>query len=106
MNTRTTFSSLESAQDEIMRQYDAGYTYVAGTLNGIDFKVRMNKDHGMKDWNNGISEHVLSLVNGDCDSRNGENVLGQWLVQVRVNDREEMLYEVEDFLKGLADYEE
>src|SRR5881628_242543 len=65
MNSRIyTFEDMPAAITAIKEEYEAGYTYFHGKFahNMQDFKVRMNKDHDMKDVNNCTTEHVLSIV--------------------------------------------
>lgn len=64
------FDSIPQAIASVKEEYESDITYLEGKFdhNGHYFKIRMNKDHAMKGWNNGSSEHVLSIVNGPCDS--------------------------------------
>lgn len=49
---------------QIQEAYELGLTYFSGEINGEEFKIRMNKDHGCNHYrNNDNSIHNLSLVN-------------------------------------------
>jgi len=49
---------------EIQEAYELGLTYFEGEINGCEFKIRMNKNHGCNSHrNNDTTIHNLSLVN-------------------------------------------
>lgn len=48
----------------IQQSYELGLTYFDGEINGQEFKIRMNKDHGCNHYrNNDTTIHNLSMVN-------------------------------------------
>lgn len=55
---------MEALLNEIKESYELGITYFEGELNGEEFKIRMNKNHGRNaKRNDDFSIHNLSLVN-------------------------------------------
>jgi len=68
------FSQLESETKEIISQieqaYNFGTEYFNGKIWGVDFKVRMNKDHARNQRNDDKTINNISLVNCFCNEAN------------------------------------
>lgn len=101
------FNTQAEAIAEIKRYYEVGHEYLSGILDGVEFKIRMNKDHARNSKRNDDQfMHNLSLVNCNCpEARVTRRTMGGKLQMQRDNilSWEDALYEIEEFLFEIAE---
>lgn len=51
-----------AALNEIKSYFNNGKPYFKGIYKGVEFCIRMNKDHAIKEWRRNPEVHNLSLV--------------------------------------------
>jgi hypothetical protein len=95
------FCNISDVIPIIIDCYREGETYVeAAFINGHSFKVRMNKDHDMKHYNNEDSVHVLSIVYNTYRNRNSDYFLhhdGRYIQQVVQKERNAPFEQLDEY---------